>query len=65
MAATEDQRSERGSMAPAISNAVVRCTREYTVIAFFSDNHIDADMAIESFVLAPQAVSEDRDQPST
>jgi hypothetical protein len=28
------------------------------VIAFFSDNHIDPDMAIESFVLAPQAVSD-------
>jgi len=130
MAATEDQRSERGSMSAAISNAVVRCTREYTgrgptkarthisedaittfltdtltkgeralvetgqqapvvemrrafqqamrddlcaeieqitgrqVIAFFSDNHIDPDMAIESFVLAPQAVSNEPDEHS-
>ena len=37
---------------------------ERQVIAFFSDNHIDPDMAIESFVLAPHAVSEDPDQPS-
>jgi len=130
MAATEDHRSERGSMSAAISNAVVRCTREYTgrgptkarthisedtittyladtltkgeralaetgqqdevremrrafqramrndlcaeiekltdrkVIAFFSDNHIDPDMAVEGFVLAPQAVSDNPDQPS-
>ena len=130
MVATEDQRSERGSMSAAISNAVVRCTREYTgrgptkartyispdtittflsdtltkgeralaeigeqdqvmemrrafqramrndlcaeiekitqrqVIAFFSDNHIDPDMAIESFVLAPQAVSGNPEDPS-
>ena len=120
MVATEDQRSERGAMSAAISNAVVRCTREYTgrgptkartyispdtittflsdtltkgeralaeigeqdqvmemrrafqramrndlcaeieriterqVIAFFSDNHIDPDMAVEGFALAPQ-----------
>jgi uncharacterized protein YbcI len=130
MAATEDHRSERGMMAAAISNAVVRCTREYTgrgptkartyinedcittfladtltkgeralvakgdhdnvremrrafqqamrddlcaeiekitdrqVIAFFSDSHIDPDMAVEGFALAPQAASENPDQPS-
>jgi uncharacterized protein YbcI len=130
MAATEDRRSERGSMSVAISNAVVRCTRQYTgrgptrarthisedtvttfmadtltkgeralveagqqdtvremrrafqqamrddlcaaveqiterqVIAFFSDNHIDPDMAVEGFALAPQARSENPDQPS-
>ena len=130
MAATEDHRSERGMMAAAISNAVVRCTREYTgrgptkartyiqddtittyladtltkgeraladtgepdqvremrrafqramrndlcaeiekiterqVIAFFSDNHIDPDMAVEGFVLAPQAVSDNPTQLS-
>jgi len=34
------------------------------VIAFFSDNHIDPDMAVEGFVLAPQAVSDNPDQPS-
>jgi len=130
MAATEDHRSERGSMTAAISNAVVRLTREYTgrgptkarthisddtvstfladtltkgeralvetgevdnvremrrafqramradlcaaiemiterqVIAFFSDNHIDPDMAVEAFVLAPKPVAEDPEQPS-
>jgi uncharacterized protein YbcI len=130
MAATEDHRSERGMTSSAISNAVVRCTREYTgrgptkartyisadtittfmadtltkgeralveagqqdaviemrrafqqamrndlcaeiekitqrrVIAFFSDSHIDPDMAIEGFVLAPWAVSESPDQLS-
>src|SRR5687767_5053357 len=123
MAATEQHPTERGAMVVAISNAVVRCTREYTgrgptqartyihddtittflsdtltkgervlahrghedqvcemrrafqramrddlcaeietitgrkVIAFFSDNHIDPDMAVEGFVLAPQAKS--------
>jgi|SRR5215211_3631856 len=130
MAATDDQRSERGTMAAAISNAVVRLTREYTgrgptkartyiqddsittlladtltkgeralvergerdqviemrrafqramrndlcaevekitqrqVIAFFSDSHIDPDMAVESFVLAPQATADDPDPAS-
>jgi hypothetical protein len=34
------------------------------VIAFFSDNHIDPDMGVESFVLAPQAVAENAQQPS-
>jgi uncharacterized protein YbcI len=123
MAATEQDSTGHGAMVVAISNAVVRCTREYTgrgptkartyihddaittflsdtltkgeraladrgeedqvremrrafqramrddlcaeiekiterkVIAFFSDNHIDPDMAVEGFVLAPQAKS--------
>jgi hypothetical protein len=26
-----------------------------TVIAFLSDNHIDPDFAVETFILAPQA----------
>jgi hypothetical protein len=34
------------------------------VIAFFSDNHIDPDMGIEGFVLAPQAGSDSPDQAS-
>ena len=130
MATTEQHPTERGAMVVAISNAVVRCTREYTgrgptkartyihddtiatfladtltkgeralaergeqdqvcemrrafqramrndlcaeieqitgrkVIAFFSDNHIDPDMAVESFVLAPQGVSGKADDRS-
>jgi uncharacterized protein YbcI len=130
MAATEDQRSERGSMALAISNAVVRQTREHTgrgptkartyingdtistfladtltkgerallakgegqnvmemrrafqramrddlcadiekitqrkVVGFMSDNHIDPDMAVEVFVLTPEPVAENAEQPS-
>ena len=131
MPTTDQPPTERGTMALAISNAVVRLTREYTgrgptkarthihpdaimtlladtltkgeralvergeqdlvyemrrafqramrddlcaavemiterqVIAFFSDTHIDPDMAIESFVLAPQAVSDNPEQPSS
>ena len=121
MPTTDQPPTERGTMALAISNAVVRLTREYTgrgptkartlladtltkgeralvergerdlvyemrrafqramrddlcaavemiterqVIAFFSDTHIDPDMAIESFVLAPQ-VSDNPEQPSS
>jgi uncharacterized protein YbcI len=130
MHTAEHRPSERGRMAMAISNAVVRLTREHTgrgptkarthisedtvttfmadtltkgertlveigqaddviemrrafqramqddlcaaveqitgrqVIAFFSDNHIDPDMAVEGFALAPQAGSETPDQPS-
>jgi hypothetical protein len=48
---------------PVSARAVEQIT-ERQVIAFFSDNHIDPDMAVEGFVLAPQAGSENPDQPS-
>ena len=35
--------------------AAVEMLTERKVIAFMSDNHIDPDMAVESFVLAPEA----------
>jgi uncharacterized protein YbcI len=131
MATTEQHPTGRGEMLAAISNAVVRCTHEYTgrgptkartymqddtvttyladtltkgervladrgqqdqvcemrrafqramrddlcaeiekitgrrVIAFFSDNHIDPDMAVEGFALAPQSTSDNTDAAST
>ena len=39
--------------------AAVEMLTERRVIAFMSDNHIDPDMAVESFVLAPEAPSPD------
>ena len=35
--------------------AAVETVTERKVIAFMSDNHIDPDMAVESFVLQPEA----------
>jgi len=40
--------------------AAVETITEREVIAFMSDNHIDPDMAVESFVLRPEAAA---DQP--
>jgi uncharacterized protein YbcI len=37
--------------------AAVETITEREVIAFMSDNHIDPDMAVESFVLRPQPVA--------
>jgi uncharacterized protein YbcI len=37
--------------------AAVEMLTERKVIAFMSDNHIDPDMAVESFVLAPETAS--------
>jgi uncharacterized protein YbcI len=44
------QRTMRGELIEAVERYTGR-----TVIAFLSDNHIDPDIAIESFVLAPRA----------
>jgi uncharacterized protein YbcI len=35
------------------------------VIGFFSDNHIDPDMALEGFAPAPRADAGEANQPST
>jgi len=56
--ATDQRPTERGFMSAAISNAVVRLTREYT------GRGPDPDVAVESFVLAPRAVSDSPDPPS-
>jgi uncharacterized protein YbcI len=53
------QRAMRNDLCAAVEQITGR-----QVIAFFSDSHIDPDMGIESFVLAPQAGSENPDQPS-
>ena len=37
--------------------AAVETITEREVIAFMSDNHIDPDMAVESFVLRPEAAA--------
>jgi uncharacterized protein YbcI len=44
----------QGTMRPDLIAAVEMLTGR-TVIAFLSDNHIDPDIAIESFVLEPRA----------
>jgi uncharacterized protein YbcI len=38
--------------------AAVETITEREVIAFMSDNHVDPDMAVESFVLRPEPVAE-------
>jgi uncharacterized protein YbcI len=38
--------------------AAVETITEREVVAFMSDNHIDPDMAVESFVLRPEPVAE-------
>jgi uncharacterized protein YbcI len=53
------QRAMRNDLCGAVEQLTER-----QVIAFFSDAHIEPDMAVESFVLAPQAVSDGPDQPS-
>jgi uncharacterized protein YbcI len=45
------------AMRPALSAAIESHTGR-TVIAFMSDNHIDPDMAVEAFVLAPESPQE-------
>jgi uncharacterized protein YbcI len=49
----EFQRTMRDDMVGA-----VQMLTERTVIAFMSDNHIDPDMAVEVFVLEPEASGE-------
>jgi len=49
----EFQRTMRTDMVKAVETITER-----KVIAFMSDNHIDPDMAIEAFVLEPQAVAD-------
>jgi uncharacterized protein YbcI len=46
----EFQRTMRNDMVEAVESITER-----RVIAFMSDNHVDPDMAIEAFVLEPQA----------
>jgi uncharacterized protein YbcI len=48
----EFQRTMRHDLVVAVETITER-----KVIAFMSDNHIDPDMAVESFVLAPEAAS--------
>jgi uncharacterized protein YbcI len=59
----EMRRAFQRAMRDDLCAAVEQIT-ERQVIAFFSDSHIDPDMGIESFVLAPQAGSDNPDQPS-
>jgi hypothetical protein len=49
MTSTQNEHSRTLSKAAAISNLVVRTLSEY-----MSDNHIDPDIAVEVFVIAPQ-----------
>ena len=60
---TEMRRAFQRAMRNDLCAEVEKITQRQ-VIAFFSDNHINPDMAIESFVLAPQAVAENAQQPS-
>ena len=53
------QRAMRDDLCAAVEQLTGR-----QVIAFFSDSHIDPDMGIESFVLAPQADSDAPGQTS-
>jgi uncharacterized protein YbcI len=49
----EFQRTMRTDMVDAVESITDR-----KVIAFMSDNHVDPDMAIEAFILEPQASSD-------
>ena len=60
---TEMRRAFQRAMRNDLCAEVEKITQRQ-VIAFFSDNHINPDMAIESFVLAPQPVAENAQQPS-
>ncbi len=49
----EFQRTMRHDLVAAVEKITER-----EVVAFMSDNHIDPDMAVESFVLRPEPVAE-------
>jgi uncharacterized protein YbcI len=49
----EFQKAMRQDLVAAVENITER-----EVIAFMSDNHIDPDMAVESFVLRPEPVTD-------
>jgi len=58
-----DMRKEfQNTMRDELSSAIEMLT-ERQVIAFMSDNHIDPDLAVEVFVLAPDPAAEDLDPP--
>ena len=59
-----DMRKEfQNTMRDELSSAIEMLT-ERQVIAFMSDNHIDPDLAVEVFVLAPDPAAEDLDPPA-
>jgi len=51
----DTRRADQSTMRKDLVGAVEELTRR-TVIAFMSDNHIDPDVATETFLLAPPAV---------
>lgn len=51
----DTRRAYQSTMRNDLVGAVEELTRR-TVIAFMSDNHIDPDVATETFLLAPPAV---------
>jgi uncharacterized protein YbcI len=50
----KSRKAYQNTMGPALTASVEEITGR-KVLAFLSDNHIDPDYAVESFVLAPQA----------
>jgi uncharacterized protein YbcI len=44
--------------------AIVEDTMQRKVVAFMSQNHIDPDLAVEVFVLEPEAPSDNREVPA-
>jgi uncharacterized protein YbcI len=49
----DTRREYQSAMEPRLRSEVEKISGR-TVIAFMSENHIDPDMAVENFVLAPQ-----------
>jgi uncharacterized protein YbcI len=63
-AVREMRRQFQRAMQDDLCAAVEKIT-ERQVVAFFSDNHIDPDMALEGFAPAPRADAGEANQPST
>ncbi|HWF33141.1 MAG TPA: DUF2294 domain-containing protein [Solirubrobacteraceae bacterium] len=55
------RRAFQRTMAPQLIAAVERHTGR-RVLAFLSDNHVDPDVAVESFVLEPSAESNENNE---
>ncbi|MCW3067407.1 MAG: hypothetical protein JWL67_32 [Solirubrobacterales bacterium] len=60
------RKAYQDTMGPSLIEAVEQHSGQ-RVLAFLSDNHLDPDIAVESFVMAPPAdepISSEHDQPS-